>query len=53
MVHHASADIDRAKAIFAALAEGGEVHMPGEEQFWTPFFGVVTDRFGTPWQIRC
>ncbi len=25
--------------------------MPGQEEFWTPFFGVVTDRFGTPWQI--
>ena len=50
-VHYSTADLDRAKAIFSDLSEGGQVHMPGEEQFWTPFFGSVTDRFGTPWQI--
>lgn len=50
-VHYATTDLDRAKAIFAGLSEGGDVLQPGHEEFWTPFFGVVTDRFGTPWQI--
>lgn len=51
VVHYSTTDIDRAKVIFADLSAGGEVHMPGHEEFWTPFFGVVTDRFGTPWQV--
>lgn len=50
-VHHTSTDLDRAKAIFDALSDGGQVLMPGGEQFWTPFFGIVVDRFGTPWQV--
>lgn len=50
-VHYSTDDIDRAKAIFAALSEGGKVHMPGQEEFWTPYFGSLTDRFGIPWQI--
>ncbi len=50
-VHHSSTEVDRARAIFEALADGGTVHMPAEETFWSPFFGVVTDRFGIPWQV--
>ncbi|MGI9646026.1 MAG: VOC family protein [Ilumatobacteraceae bacterium] len=50
VVHYNTDDIDRAKAIFAALADGGDARMEGP-QFWTPYFGVCTDRFGTPWQI--
>ena len=50
-VHYSTGDIDRAKAIFAGLAEGGRVHQEGREEFWTPFYGSVVDRFGTPWQI--
>lgn len=42
-----------AERIFAALAEGGEVQMPIQETFWALRFGVVTDRFGTPWMINC
>jgi PhnB protein len=51
VVHYTTTELDRGKEIFEALSEGGEVHQPGHEEFWTPFFGVVTDRFGTPWQI--
>jgi PhnB protein len=45
------ADPDHTKRIFAAFAEGGEVKMALQETFWTPLFGMVTDRFGTPWMI--
>ena len=27
--------------------------MPMRETFWSPAFGVVTDRFGIPWSINC
>ena len=44
--------IDKARRIFAALAEGGTVAMPLHETFWSPAFGVLTDRFGIPWEIN-
>lgn len=50
-VHWSTTDVDRARTVFEALAEGGTVEMPGEEVFWSPYFGVVRDRFGTPWQV--
>ncbi len=43
------ADADR---VFAALAEGGHVQMPLEKTFWSPRFGMVTDRFGMGWMIN-
>lgn len=50
-VHYATHDLDRATAIFAGLCDDGVVHAEGRAEFWTPFYGSVTDRFGTPWQI--
>lgn len=46
-------DPARAREIFAALSDGGEVRMPFEKTFWSDGFGVVTDRFGVPWEIAC
>ena len=43
---------DEARGVFAALAEGGTVNMPLEETFWADTFGMVTDRFGTPWGVN-
>jgi PhnB protein len=40
-----------AKRGFAALAEGGQVQMPLGKTFWSPCFGMVTDRFGVGWLI--
>jgi PhnB protein len=40
-----------AKRKFAALADGGEVHMPLGKTFWSPLFGMVADRFGVLWMI--
>jgi PhnB protein len=42
------ADTER---IFAQLAEGGDIKLPLQSTFWSPAFGVVVDRFGTPWEI--
>jgi PhnB protein len=36
---------------FAALAEGGQVQMPLGKTFYSPRFGMVTDRFGMMWMI--
>ncbi len=36
---------------FAALADGGQVQMPLTKTFWSPRFGMVTDRFGVGWMI--
>jgi PhnB protein len=38
--------------IFNALAEGGIVRMPFEKTFWAEGFGMVVDRFGTPWMVN-
>ena len=46
-------DIPEAERIFDALAEEGVVRMPLQRTFWSPAFGVVIDRFGTPWEINC
>lgn len=34
------------------LADGGDIQLPIQETFWLPAFGVVVDRFGTPWEIN-
>jgi PhnB protein len=41
-------DTDR---VFAALADGGQVQMPLGKTFWSPRFGMLTDRFGVGWMI--
>jgi len=42
------AEVDKA---FKALAEGGQVGMPLEKTFFSPRFGMVTDRFGVMWMV--
>ncbi len=42
-----------AERVFGALAEGGAVQMPLQETFWAVRFGMLTDRFGTPWMVNC
>lgn len=46
-------DADEAERIFAALAENGDVQMALQETFWAKRFGVLVDRFGTPWMMDC
>lgn len=42
-----------AERVFSGLAEGGTVTMPLTQTFWAHRFGMLTDRFGTPWMINC
>lgn len=41
-----------AQRIFDALSAGGKVGMAMHETFWARSFGMLTDRFGTPWLIN-
>jgi len=41
-----------ARRIFAALADGGQVRMPLEKTFGVESFGMLVDRFGTPWMVN-
>jgi PhnB protein len=43
----------QADRIFGALAEQGVVQMPIQETFWALRFGMLIDRFGTPWMVNC
>lgn len=45
---------DEASRIYDALADGAQViTMPIQETFWSPRFGMLTDRFGIPWMVNC
>lgn len=44
--------VEEAEKTFAALAEGGRVTMPLEKSFFSPRFGMVTDRFGVGWMVN-
>jgi len=36
---------------FAALAEGGRVDLALAKTFWSPMYGMLTDRFGVAWML--
>lgn len=40
-----------ADRVFALLADGGQVQMPLTKTFWSPCFGMLTDRFGVGWMV--
>jgi PhnB protein len=43
-------DVDRGRATFAALSDGGRVTVPFGETFWG-VYGNFTDRFGVQWAV--
>ncbi len=47
------ADPAEAERTFHALAENATIRMPIQETFWATRFGMLVDRFGTPWMINC
>ncbi len=51
MISYSAADAGEAKRVFDALAEGGTVTQPMIETFFSPAWGMCTDRFGTPWMV--
>lgn len=46
-------DPEEARRVFEGLAKGGVATMPFGPTFWSPGFGALVDRFGTPWTINC
>jgi PhnB protein len=40
------------KRVFDGLAHGGTITMPFASTFWSPGFGMVVDKFGTPWMVN-
>ncbi|MCU0716447.1 MAG: YciI family protein [Pirellula sp.] len=44
-------DEKTAHRYFNALADGGTVEMPLTKTFWSPCYGMVTDRFGVGWMV--
>lgn len=42
---------EEADKVFAGLAEGGEVTMPLDKTFWSPYFGMLEDKFGIGWMV--
>jgi len=45
------ADEAEANRRFTAIADGGQVRMPLTKTFFSPCFGVVTDKFGVGWMV--
>ncbi len=43
---------EEADRLFNALAEGGQVEMPMEDQFWGDYFGSLVDQFGIGWMVN-
>jgi PhnB protein len=40
-----------ADKLFGALSEGGQVTMPLAKTFFSPRFGMLTDKFGVGWMV--
>ena len=46
-------DPAEAERVFQTLAENGTVEMELQETFWAARFGVLVDRFWSPWIVNC
>jgi PhnB protein len=43
--------VEEAERIFNDLSDGATITMPIAETFFSPRFGMLTDRFGTHWMV--
>lgn len=46
-------DLKDAERIFQALSEDANITMPFQKTFWSSGFGMLVDRYGTPWMVNC
>jgi PhnB protein len=44
-------DEKKAQRMFNALAAGGSIFMPMGKTFWSPCFGMCSDKFGVSWMV--
>jgi len=47
-----AASVAQGEKLMKALSEGGQVTMPFGKTFWSPGFGMVSDRFGVSWMVN-
>ena len=45
-------DPAEADRVFGEVSKGGNIIMPIQQTFWSPRFGMCTDRFGIPWMVN-
>lgn len=45
------ASMEETERLFNALSEDGQIQMPLGPTFFSPSFGMVTDKFGVSWMI--
>ncbi len=50
-LHLALPTIPEVENAFNALADGGQVNMALAKTFWSPMYGILTDRFGISWMV--
>ena len=46
------ASVAEAEKVFNALAGGGQVTMPMQPAFWAKRWGMLIDKFATPWIVN-
>jgi len=46
-------DAAEAEQLFKRLSEGAKVQMEFQKTFWSPGFGMCTDKFDIPWMVNC
>lgn len=44
-------DEAEARRLFSGLSEGGQVYQPLTKTFFSPCFGMVSDKFGVGWMV--
>ncbi len=44
--------VEQARKAFDALALGGTITMPMQPAFWAKTWGMLIDKFGTPWIVN-
>jgi PhnB protein len=44
-------DVEKSKEVFRKLEDGGQIVMPIQENFFSPSYGQVTDKFGVTWHV--
>lgn len=42
---------DEVDELYARLSDGGKQDMPPGKTFWSPYFGMLTDKFGIGWML--
>ncbi|RYZ93851.1 MAG: VOC family protein, partial [Moraxellaceae bacterium] len=45
------ATISETESAFNALSDGGKITMALAPTFWSPMYGMLTDRFGVNWMV--